>query len=473
MADSAPNKTDDAPAAHGDGSEHGEHEDHSLPMWMLGGTLAALLILTFITVVAAYIDLGDLNTPIAMFIATVKASLVALIFMHLRWDKPFNAVILLTSLGMLALFLTIASLDTSEYQKRMDPTYGQRWMASEREKLKKELKVETLYPRHGEGEGEGGKPGANQEELQKLSQWAARSLGALPKVDAKKGLEDPKARLGQLLYHDPRMSQSKSVSCSTCHPLDEFGVDGKPTSAGHAGTVLPRNTPTVYNAYLQDAGEFWDARAADVEEQAKEPLKDASGHALSPEQVVKAIKAVAGYRPLFKAAFPGANDPVTMDNIAKALAAFERLLVARGRFDAFVEGKLDALKPAEIRGLEVFKGSQCITCHSGSTVGGNMKQKLGLIKPYPTKDKGLAEHTKQRSDEYIFKVSQLRDVAKTGPYLHDGSIATLEGAVKVMAEYQLPGITITDEQMKDLVAFLGALTGELDPALKAKPELPK
>lgn len=269
------------------------------------------------------------------------------------------------------------------------------------------------------------------------------------------------------------MSKSGTISCASCHSLDTFGQDGKTTSPGHDGTLGTRNSPTTLNAFLQNAGQFWDARVPDVEAQAVEPIKNPIEHGMTEETAVAAIKGVAGYAPLFKAAFPNDDDPITLANIGKAIGAFERLLVTRGRFDRFMEGELGAFTTDEIAGLAAFKKGNCIICHSGQTLGGNMKQKLGLVKPYPTKDKGLAEHTKRASDEFIFKVSQLRNIAATGPYFHDGSITTLEEAIKLMLEYQVPGGELSDKQVADMVNFLKALSGDLDPALKAKPTLPK
>lgn len=280
-----------------------------------------------------------------------------------------------------------------------------------------------------------------------------------------------KIDLGRMLYYENRMSINEKLSCNTCHDLARYGVDNEPTSPGHQGIRGSRNSPTVYNAALH-VGQFWDGRAKDLEEQAKGPVLNPVEMGMpDADYVVKVLRSIPGYAPLFAAAFPGEEEPITYDNVARAIAAFERKLMTPGRFDDFLNGQDDALTEAELKGLETFLDTGCNACHMGPALGGMLYQKLGLIHPYETKDLGRYEATKNEADKYFFKVPSLRNVAKTGPYFHDGSIATLPEAVRLMAWHQL-GKQLSDEQVASIVTFLEALTGRIDEAYIARPELP-
>lgn len=307
-----------------------------------------------------------------------------------------------------------------------------------------------------------------------LAARAKTVFGVLPeKADHPDNpITEAKVALGRALYYDTRLSKNHDLSCNSCHALDRFGVDGAPTSTGHKGQKGNRNAPTVYNAAIHVA-QFWDGRAKDVEEQAKGPVTNPVEMAMPDEARVNAVlRSIPGYRPMFEAAFPGEKDPVDFDHAAQAIAAFERTLLTPSRFDQFVAGKHDALTAEEKAGLKTFMDVGCITCHMGPGIGGSMYQKLGLVKPYETQDLGRFEVTGNEADRHVFKVPSLRNVARTGPYFHDGSVATLEEAVRLMADHQL-GKELTDAQVREIVAFLNALTGEVDPARIARPELPE
>ena len=284
---------------------------------------------------------------------------------------------------------------------------------------------------------------------------------------------DAKVNLGRQLYYETRLSKSQTLSCNSCHDLASYGVDvrqvGGKTSMGHAGAFGDRNSPTVYNAALHFS-QFWDGRAADVEEQAKGPILNPVEMAMPSEAAtVGVLKSIPGYQPLFEAAFPEDKKPISYDNMARAIGAFERKLITPSRFDAFLGGQLDALSMEEQRGLAVFMQAGCVTCHNGPALGGGMFQKLGLLKPYPTEDVGRAQATGKEEDKFFFKVPSLRNIEKTAPYLHDGSIATLEEMVKLMAEYQIPKGNLSEGETADVLAFLRALTGELPKAYIAPP----
>ncbi|MCB9676411.1 MAG: c-type cytochrome [Alphaproteobacteria bacterium] len=277
--------------------------------------------------------------------------------------------------------------------------------------------------------------------------------------------------LGRQLYYDARLSKNHDIACNSCHALDAWGVDNEPTSPGHKGVRGGRNSPTSYNAALHVA-QFWDGRAADVEEQAKGPVLNPVEMAMPDgETVVGVLKTIPGYEAGFAAAFPGDADPITYDHVAAAIGAFERGLVTPAPFDAYLGGDADALTAQQKQGLDTFVETGCVTCHSGVALGGHMYQKLGLVKPYETADQGRFDLTQNEADRYMFKVPSLRNTAKTGPWFHDGSVATLDDAVRKMAWHQL-GKELTDAQVADIVAFLDSLTGELPKAYIAKPELP-
>jgi cytochrome c peroxidase len=298
----------------------------------------------------------------------------------------------------------------------------------------------------------------------------AQLFGALP-ADAYGGAAPAKelVDLGRMLYYDKRLSKSQEIACNTCHQLDKFGVDNLPTSPGHKGQLGSRNSPTTYNAALQFV-QFWDGRAANVEEQAKGPVLNPVEMAMPDDKfVVRVLSSIPGYQDAFKAAFPGNPDPITYDNFAAAVGAFERGLVTKdSKFDQYMGGKLDAMTADELAGMDLFVTTGCTTCHSGSLLGGQMYQKLGLVTPYDGPDTGRMQVTKSDADKFMFKVPQLRNIAKTAPYFHDGSAATLEDAVKKMAKWQL-GKDLTDEEVGKIVTFLNTLTGELPSDYIAEP----
>ena len=293
-------------------------------------------------------------------------------------------------------------------------------------------------------------------------------------------LTDAKVELGRMLYHDTRLSKNQDISCATCHDLAQFGIDvrerdGKrlATSLGHRDQLGERNTPTVYNAGLAFV-QFWDGRAADLEAQVMKPLTNPVEMAMPDEaSVVRVIESIPGYVEAFTVAFPDERDPVTETTVALAIGAFERKLVTPGRFDRFMKGDLAALDQAELHGLQLFIDVGCTQCHTGAGIGGTQFQKLGTVKPWPDlKDEGRFRETKDPKDRFVFKVPTLRNVTQTGPYLHDGSIDSLEDMVQRMAEHQSTHGPLKPAETSAIVAFLRTLEGELPVALIAAPTLP-
>lgn len=299
-----------------------------------------------------------------------------------------------------------------------------------------------------------------KDKLSELRTTAKEFFGVIPDKMPGAEKDNPElVKLGEKLYHEKRLSQNNSMSCNTCHRVDNNlgGVDNEPTSPGAFGKRGGRNSPTVLNAGFQFA-QFWDGRAENLEAQAKGPILNPIEMAMpSDVDVLKRIKSFVEYKPMFEKAFPTGDDRITYDNVARAIAAFERTLITRDRFDDWQKGDDSALNTQEVRGLELFMATGCTTCHNGPVIGGNQYQKLGLVKPYETADLGRYDVTKEESDKYKFKVPMLRNIALTYPYFHDGKQKTLENAVKTMASIQL-GQDLQDEQVKDIVAFLNTLT---------------
>lgn len=291
-------------------------------------------------------------------------------------------------------------------------------------------------------------------------------------------VEAARVALGKALYYEERLSKNHDLSCNSCHDLEHYGVDvreqdGKrtPTSRGHRGVFGERNSPTTYNAFVHVA-QFWDGRAEDVEAQAKGPVLNPVEMAMpGAKRAVEVLRSIPGYRPMFAAAFPEQKKPITWDNFATAVGAFERKLVTPAPVDRFLAGDVDVLTEQQARGFELFT-ERCVACHMGPGFGGAIYQKLGLLKAYPTEDRGRVAVTGNADDERVFKVPSLRNVAMTAPYLHDGSVETLPEMVAIMSEYQTPQGKLTEAQIEDVVAFLEALTGDIHEKLIARPELP-
>jgi cytochrome c peroxidase len=297
--------------------------------------------------------------------------------------------------------------------------------------------------------------------IAQLRKMARELIGPLP--DRMPGAEKDTAaqiKLGEKLFFEKRLSSNNSISCNSCHVVDKKrgGVDNEPTSPGAFGKRGDRNSPTVLNAGFQFA-QFWDGRAPSLEDQAKGPVLNPVEMAMPHEKaVLERISADPQYRRLFAQAYPEAKEPITYDNVAGAIAAFERTLITRDRFDDFQKGDDQALRPVELKGLETFLTIGCTTCHNSPSMGGNSYQKVGLVNPYENKeDLGRSKITKDEDDQFKFKVPMLRNIALTHPYFHDGRQKTLEDVVQKMGWMQL-GVKLDPDQTASLVAFLHTLT---------------
>lgn len=269
-----------------------------------------------------------------------------------------------------------------------------------------------------------------------------------------------KAMLGKQLYMDTSLSKDGKVSCNTCHDLKKYGVDNEIFSIGADGVLdEPFNSPTTFNSVFNFV-QFWDGKAKNLADQAKNPFINPKEMALKDEaEVVKRVEANAKY----KASFDKIYGQITMQNITDAIAEFEKTLITpNSPFDRYLNGDENAISSQAKRGWEAFKSNGCVACHQGQNVGGTMYQKIGIFEPYPNQENlGRYEITKIESDKMVFKVPSLRNVAKTAPYYHDGSIPTLDACVQFMAYYQL-GRFLDQQTVDDIVAFLESLTGEFN-----------
>jgi cytochrome c peroxidase len=267
------------------------------------------------------------------------------------------------------------------------------------------------------------------------------------------------AELGKKLYFDPRLSKSGFISCNSCHNLSMGGTDNIPTSIGDKWQQGPINAPTVLNSSLNIA-QFWDGRAANLQEQAAGPIANPAEMAFSHTLTVGLLESIPGYVREFRQVF-GA-DKITINEVTAAIAEFEKTLVTpNSRFDQWLLGKQDALTADELAGYQLFKSSGCVACHNGSAVGGSSFQKMGIVEPYKARSsaEGRSAVTGKDADRFSFKVPTLRNVELTYPYFHDGAVNTLTEAVDIMGRLQL-GKKFTGQENAQIVAFLKTLTGE-------------
>lgn len=272
-----------------------------------------------------------------------------------------------------------------------------------------------------------------------------------------------KVELGKMLYFDPRLSKSALISCNTCHNVGLAGADYQETSTGHGWQKGPRNAPTVLNSVFNLA-QFWDGRAKDLAEQAKGPVQAGVEMNNTPDNVIKTLNSMPEYRTLFRQAFSAEKDPVTFDNMAKAIEAFEAtLLTPHAPFDRFLRGDETALSVEEQKGLQIFMVKGCKDCHGGVNMGGDDYYPFGVVEaPAPTimaGDKGRFKVTETEGDEYVFKSPSLRNIALTAPYFHSGKVWGLRDAVAIMSSTQL-GATLSDKEVDLVVAFLKSTTGK-------------
>jgi cytochrome c peroxidase len=276
---------------------------------------------------------------------------------------------------------------------------------------------------------------------------------------------DPRlVALGDRLFHDKRLSQDNSLSCASCHLLSSGGTDRQPRSIGVGGAMGVIKAPTVYNSRYNFV-QFWDGRAETLEEQAAGPVHNPIEMNSSWGEVISKLREDPDLVERFEAIF---EDGLTGANIATSIATFERsMITANSRFDRWLQGEEGVLSEVELKGYRLFKSYGCISCHQGVNVGGNMYGYMGAMGDYfkdrdseiTRADLGRYNVTHQEEDKHYFKVPSLRLAAINPPYFHDGTVATLDEAVRIMGRYQL-GREIPDGEIQNIVAFLHTLVGE-------------
>jgi len=316
-------------------------------------------------------------------------------------------------------------------------------------------------------------------------EFKARAFEALPQspLVPKDNLMTPgKVELGKKLYFDPRISKTGTVSCNSCHNVMLGGEDNRAVSIGINGLKGGRSSPTVWNSAFNSV-QFWDGRATSLEEQAKGPMTNPVEMGMeNHETVMNRLKSIPGYVIEFEKVY--GKDSLNIDNVAKAIASYERTLVTPDSlFDRFQKGDKKALSDRAQRGMKLVQKVGCLACHSGPNFNGPvMPAGQGFYQKFPlipgseyetkyelTKDEGRFAVTKKEQDKNFWRIPTWRNVALTAPYFHNGSVKTLSEAVKVMAKTQL-GKTLEEKQVEDIVEFLNSLTGKF-PEQKL-PQLP-
>lgn len=312
---------------------------------------------------------------------------------------------------------------------------------------------------------------------------AQEALPDQPPIPAQNPQTPAKIALGKTLYFDPRLSVDGTVSCNSCHNVMAGGEDNRSFSAGVKGKLGGRSAPSVWNSAFMSV-QFWDGRAASLEDQAKGPMTNPIEMAMpNHDLVVERLKKISGYLPLFEEAF-GKDQGINIDLVAKAIAAYERTLITpNSKFDKYIKGNKSALNETEVRGFETMKTVGCFACHSGPNFAGpTMPEGVGFFMKFPTfpgtsfdkkykftADTGKHSVTKKNEDKHMWRVPTLRNIALTAPYFHNGSVNDLSEAVRVMAKTQL-NKDLKDAEVSDIVAFLKTLTGEFP--IQTMPRLP-
>ncbi len=298
----------------------------------------------------------------------------------------------------------------------------------------------------------------------------AQDLFGMLEPTAETMLSTPGVVLGRELFWDPRLSADGKTACASCHLREDQGADRRTFSTDAKGKLTKRNSQTVFNSTGQPSLR-WTGNRKSAAEQAEKSLTGSMGFA-APEDAVRKLREL-GYEAAFRRAFPDEDAPVTAANYGRAIEAYERTLMTPSPFDKFLAGDRDALSTSQKNGLQKFIEIGCADCHSGPLLGGDSLRTFGVMKDYWTAteskniDPGRFEDTQKEIDKYVFRVSMLRNIVKTGPFFHDGSVTQLAKAVQIMAEVQL-GVALSDDDTGSIVEFLDSLTGQV-PAHFAPP----
>jgi cytochrome c peroxidase len=301
-----------------------------------------------------------------------------------------------------------------------------------------------------------------QEPAAQLQEDAQAAFGVVA-APSQEELDKPIVQLGRHLFWDTRLSANGKMACASCHAANTWGADSERYSQDAKGKLTKRNSQTVFNSMLQPHLRWTGDRKSGAH-QAEKSLTGSMGFA-NADEVIALLKEY-GYESKFKDAFPSIEDSMSPANYAKALEAYQATLNTPAPFDRYLSGHNDALNDEQKSGLQLFMKIGCTDCHSGRLLGGETLEKFGVHREYwtatgsDTRDAGLFESSTKEDDRYRFRTSMLRNIEKTGPYFHDGSVATLKEAVSVMAKVQL-NQELDSQQIKSIVAFLGSLTGDV------------
>lgn len=291
-------------------------------------------------------------------------------------------------------------------------------------------------------------PIATQYEYQSVS----GPIQPIPKI---KSIDSDWVKLGKALFNSPLLSKDNTVACSTCHNVNEGGDDGFPVSIGVEGGIGTRNSPTVLNSIF-NFRQFWDGRSADLAEQVQGPIHNPIEMGSNFPDIIIKLNQVPEFVQSFRSLNP---DGITEQAIIKAIVTFEESLVTpHSPIDQYLLGDTNALTEQQKRGFSKFKSFGCVSCHQGRNIGGNLYQRIGRLNDVPKKllqDEGRFVLTKHEYDRFVFKVPTLRNITKTAPYFHNGSVATLEEAVTIMAKGQL-GLDLSKQDISDLIALFKA-----------------
>ena len=283
-------------------------------------------------------------------------------------------------------------------------------------------------------------------------------------------IDTPEARLGRALFWDTRISLDGKTACASCHPAEDFGADRRRASVDARNALTSRHSPTIFNSMSQPSLR-WLGDRKDGADQAEGSMTGSMGFETKDAAVAKLVE--LRYHDAFNAAYPGEGNALNAKNYGRALAAYQATLVTPAPFDRFLAGDDRAITERQKAGLRTFMSTGCAGCHNGALFGGTQFRKFGLVKDYWTEtgaakpDLGRHAMTKKDEDKYVFRVPMLRNVARTAPYFHDGSVDTLDRAVKIMGRVQLAR-ELDDASVSLITAFLESLTGEV-PAHYAPP----
>lgn len=313
-----------------------------------------------------------------------------------------------------------------------------------------------------------GKQSLPEKSDMEISQLANKFFSPLPELDLE-GLSDQQKKwveLGKTLFFETKLSRDQNVSCASCHIMEQFGVDNLRVSPGDKNQVGTRNTPTVFNAFLQ-YGQLWTAKFRTVEDHVEGPIfGEWEMRIIDTLEMLNRLVEDEHYSNAFAEAFPYSDTAITVESIKTAIGAFQRTLITPSRFDDYLRGDLSALSTEEKLGLKKFHEYACVSCHASSLLGGQMATRFpmyGYYWEYTNStyfDKGRMEVTNDPGEKFFFKVPQLRNVEMTYPYMHDGAVETLEEAIRINALAQ-SNIVIPEKDIDLIAAFLRSLTGEI------------